>query len=365
MINIKLHVITPLHIGSDEIYEPFSFVIDEQRKVLIEFDQLSLADILSKDELDALAKVAGREDILGIYKMLRNLYLKYKNKFKGYEIPIPQALVSRYLEIVGLPLFDNRAKNEISKFEISKTAFNPNNKTPYIPGSSIKGSIRTAYLNWLAKQKKISHFPKSSEELETELLGRKHGREKMASDPFRMLKISDFIPESNVKKSVLYAVNRKREVSNRESAAQKRGLHQMLEVLVPGSIFKGTLKLEIPQRGAGILNPIPNYFLKTLNSFYLPLLEQEAKFLRYKGQTVDYFDKIKAMLEKNAYLIRLGKHSGAEAVTIEGYRKIRVRTNRGSEEKTAPTTLWLASTDPKGNSTLGPFGWAVLEVMNG
>ncbi len=363
MINVKLHVITPLHIGSDEIYEPFSFVIDEQKKVLIEFDQLSLADILSKDELEALAKVAAREDILGIYKMLRNLYLKYKNKFKGYEVSVPQALVNRYLEIVKLPLFDSKAKNEISRFEINKTTFNPNYKTPYIPGSSIKGSIRTAYLNWLAKTKKISHSLKFSKELENELLGIKNEREKMTSDPFRMLKVSDFIPESNVKKSVLYAVNRKKEIANRESAAQRRGLHQILEVLIPGSIFKGSIKLEIPQKGAGILNPIAKDFLKTLNSFYLPLLEQEAKFLRYKGQTIEYFDKIRAMLGKNAYLIRLGKHSGAEAVTIERYRKIKVRTSRGFEEKTAPTTIWLASTDPKGNSALRPFGWAVLEVV--
>ena len=67
------------------------------------------------------------------------------------------------------------------------------------------------------------------------------------------------------------------------------------------------------------------------------------------------------MLEKNGYLLRLGKHSGAKALTIEGYRKTRVRTREGFEDMCSPKNLWLAFSDPMGSGSLRPFGWAVLK----
>jgi CRISPR-associated protein Csm5 len=71
-------------------------------------------------------------------------------------------------------------------------------------------------------------------------------------------------------------------------------------------------------------------------------------------------------MKENAFLIRLGKHSGAEAVTIEGNRQITVRGPRGNREiKNHATTIWFASetSKPESNKGLLPFGWAVMEVV--
>ncbi len=72
-------------------------------------------------------------------------------------------------------------------------------------------------------------------------------------------------------------------------------------------------------------------------------------------------------LGKSCFLVRLGRHSGAEAVTIEGNRNIKIMQGQGRPSKNMPssTTLWFASESarPTSGNGLTPFGWAVLEVL--
>jgi len=67
------------------------------------------------------------------------------------------------------------------------------------------------------------------------------------------------------------------------------------------------------------------------------------------------------------FLVRLGRHSGAEAVTIEGQRRITIRGKGGQKRisERGATTIWLASekAQPDSNSILTPFGWALIEIL--
>ena len=64
-----------------------------------------------------------------------------------------------------------------------------------------------------------------------------------------------------------------------------------------------------------------------------------------------------------------GRHSGAEAVTIEGVRKIKITQKTGEPPKYLEhtTRIWLASEEskPETNKALLPFGWAILEIFDG
>lgn len=68
-------------------------------------------------------------------------------------------------------------------------------------------------------------------------------------------------------------------------------------------------------------------------------------------------------------MLRIGRHSGAEAVTIEGNRHIKIMRGKGQQPKYLDhtTTIWLASETSKPNTNNGllPFGWAVMEVVGG
>ncbi|NTU63262.1 MAG: hypothetical protein HGB05_07630, partial [Chloroflexi bacterium] len=41
-------------------------------------------------------------------------------------------------------------KQELNKFAISRTSYTPYDGMPYVPGTSLKGALRTAYLNMCA-----------------------------------------------------------------------------------------------------------------------------------------------------------------------------------------------------------------------
>lgn len=387
-LNIRLHVLSPIHIGCDDIYEPTSFVIDEKRKKLIEFDPIDFIKSLKPQEAAEFTKIASGDNLLAIFKAIKRFY---KPEIKGREIEITDFLVDHYKKILSMGTFDKKAV--INQFTISKTAYNQHNNMPYIPGSSLKGSLRTAYLTALAVNNNIKEYWKNeldkkelkdsemvykligkrkiADKLETKLLNLKEGKDKMSSDPFRMVKVSDFLPVGDISTKIVYAVNKKKEKSDKTTLADRGGVYQIFEVIQPGTILEGTLNVNKPEKASGIILQITVDNLKSsLNKFYIPMLEAEIKTLEALGISVPLINsvnsKFKGQINRTAFIVRLGRHSGAEAVTIEGNRNIKIMQGKDKPPKYLDnaTTLWLASDEPrpKNNSNLIPFGWAVLEV---
>ena len=60
-----------------------------------------------------------------------------------------------------------------------------------------------------------------------------------------------------------------------------------------------------------------------------------------------------------SFLLRVGCHSGAEFVTLDKVRKIKIKGQKKPES--AATTWWLASSRRNANSDLKPFGWIIVE----
>jgi CRISPR-associated protein Csm5 len=366
-LKIRLHVLSPIHIGCDEVYEPTSFVIDENKKKLIEFDQMDFVKALNNKQRAEFSKVCSGDNLLSIMKFIKNNSMK----IKGREVDIASELIAHYYKkVLGMSSFDKNAV--INQFTMNKTAYNPQTNQPYIPGSSLKGSMRTAYLSDLAKVKNITKWKGKSDELETKLLDRKEGKEKMSSDPFRMVKVSDLLPVGEVKTKIVYAVNKKKKKSDKALLSEKGGVYQIFETIQPGSVFEGTININMPEKTAGISLPITADSLKSsLNKFYIPLLETEIKTLKSMDISVpiinDINAKFKGQINKTVFFVSIGRHSGAEAVTIEGNRYIKI-SPPGKPAKFSnigATTIWFASESPKpeNNTGLIPFGWAAIEVM--
>jgi len=351
-LKVRLHILSPVHIGCDDVYEPTSFVIDEKKKKLIEFDPLEFIKSLpaqDKKKFMDICMQGSITSIVSIYKFLFN------RQIQGKEVEIADGLVSHYRRVKDLPTNNEKIiKQELNQFAISRTAYNPHNNLPYIPGSSIKGAMRTAYLSKLAVEKKITGRRDRAKELESELLEGSFDR-----DPFRMVKVSDFLPVGEVKTKIFYAVNKKKKTSNYKA----RGPFQVLETVVKGSIFEGIINIETPEKIARINNPLKiDSLLKSINEFYIKTFNNEQAIL--KEISVGLIKREDALSE--ATIIRIGRHSGAESVTIEGNRSIKIK-GRGNEfsYKDHATTLWLASetSNPTNNNGLIPFGWALLEIL--
>ena len=62
-----------------------------------------------------------------------------------------------YRQTLSIPLNDERRiQNELHRFSIARTTFSTEDFRPYIPGSSVKGALRTGRLNELQQKK---HLP--------------------------------------------------------------------------------------------------------------------------------------------------------------------------------------------------------------
>lgn len=361
VLHIYLQVISPVHIGCDEVYEPTSFVIDESRKKLIAFDPLNFIKGLSEDERKKFTELCAEGTIASIPRLY--VFMSRK-KISGREIDIAHGLTANYQSVKSLANANDEQQigQELNRFAINRTAFNPHTETPYIPGSSIKGSLRTAYLNKLAKEKKSTRWQGKAKELEVKLL-----EGSFETDPLRMVKVSDMLPIGNVQTKIVYAVNKKK----RPSQFAARGPHQILEIIQPGAVFKGTLTINKPLPNAGIKQPITDRELfDSLKEFYMEDFNIEQKLMEGIGADCKVYVKAKEDFRKilgdKAFFIRLGRHSGAEAVTIAGNRQIKIMQGRGQQPRTesSATTVWLASENAKtaNNNGLLPFGWAVLSL---
>lgn len=385
-LKVRLHIMSPVHIGCDDVYEPTSFVIDEKKKKLIEFDPMNFIKTLSPRDKQEFTRICMEGSISSIVKLYNFISNK---KPGGREIDISSGLITHYDKVKKLSTNNEREiRQELNQFSISRTAYNPHNNLPYIPGSSIKGALRTAYLSKITTDSKVSacwntylqkdelkteldtyHFiekKKIAKRFEKDLLGGE-----FENDPFRMVKPSDFLPVENVQTKIIYAVNKKKDVSKFE--AMGGNITQILEVVKDDSVFEGTLSVQQPEQWSEIKKPISAKGLLTAtHEFYKSIVNKEDDITRNIGADCTVINRILNKFKdgrgESAFLLRIGRHSGAESVTIENNRHIKIMQGKGQPPKflDRATTIWLASETSKPNSNNGlvPFGWAVMEIIS-
>lgn len=351
-----LRVVSPVHLGCDEAYEPMSFVLDENKKLLTSFDPFDFLRGLNTQEKKTFTEICRKGTIASILEIYK--FMRHRN-IPGHDVAVCHGLINHYQKTLALPPQElTRNPLELTNFVIQRSAFIPDTSKPYIPGSAIKGALRTAYLNGLAAKKKIptSGGRNAAQDLERNLL---EGG-KFATDPFRMLKVSDFTPVGKVKTRIIYAVNRKKNPSTSAGS----GLYQILEVIEPGSCFEGYISVLRPEEKAGIKTPLTiDKLFGSAGIFFSKERQREKKELRALG-----IESPEINSHDSHVVLRIGRHSGAESVTIEGHRNIKITPGgwRNAKFGKMATTLWLAgsSNNAGANPELRPFGWVMIEPMS-
>ena len=355
-ISFLIQTVAPLHLGCDEVYEPFNAVFDLDQKCLIAFDPYDFLARLPDNDRSQFLNICQKGtigSILEIYKFMA----RHAKLAQGRAVPVTQALLQHYKKV--LELREQDFSRQLQKFLIHRSAFLPLDQRPYIPGAAIKGAMRTAYLNSLAQKERVPLSGRDKEDgqgLEKKLLNGS-----FQTDPFRLLKISDFLPVGEVKTRILYAINMKKE------GGRGRGPYQILEVIEPDAWFQGTIHLEewpeemrqaARELQKNISRPIKaNTLWQSIAHFFTKEKAREDEELFAVG-----LPKFTLPLSHGDLPLRLGRHSGAECLTLEGYRSIKIKTARDRYEiKDHATTLWLAAHAPENFSEPPrPFGWVIL-----
>uniref|UniRef100_A0A7V4G8B6 CRISPR system Cms protein Csm5 n=1 Tax=Desulfobacca acetoxidans TaxID=60893 RepID=A0A7V4G8B6_9BACT len=361
-----IRTLAPVHLGADEVYEPLGFVIDEKNSSLVAFEPGDFLARLSEPDRRRFLELCRRgtvDSILDIYRF----YHEHRGLARGRAVAVCPGLVQHYREVINLKKRGQELQKVINQFTIHRTAYLPQDQRPYIPGSAVKGALRTAYLNALARIKSL-RTPKTQKgrwdprALEQQLLN----YQRIDEDPFRLLKVSDFLPVGEIKTRIVYAVNEKKKASQ----FAPRGPYQILEVIEPGAEFLGTIALEEFPTALRRLAKIKHFFTleelwQAARNFYPQEKQQEDAHLFELGLRAAPLPAADGQAP-----LRLGRHSGAECVTIAGHRHIKILQARGEPPKIQDhaTTLWLAADfhqrEKRREARLRPFGWVALGELD-
>lgn len=357
---LKITAISPIHIGTGESYEPTNFVIDDG--YLYEFDEFKFFQNLSKEEQKTFASIASsqsKDSLFQIHAFVKN-HKKAAIDAKTHSVQVSKGMENDYFHKIGKMVQregkGGDTRRVFNQFQIERTLRNPNTNRVYIPGSSLKGSISTAL-----------------QEMEFKNNPRKWKEDFYPRNPtFAIMKnitISDAKPIKTFA-MVGYSLNKERFEDD------ELGPKNKIETIYMGSVFEVNI-------GFKELEPKANFSIekieKACNEHYFENFESMFRQNDdgHEQFTCEYFSQkfydsyIDFKPKKGQFLLRVGKHSGARAVTIEGMRDIRVKESGGGPKrkqnvwKNLPyeTTTWMFGDKESDTTTLFPFGWLLCESV--
>lgn len=363
-----ISTLSPVHIGCDEVFEPSNFVIHDG--LLHALDPADLAESLNAKERQQLAGLADQREPIGA---IQRFFRDHAERFSGlarHQVAVAESIVNEYNSKAGVATQRRPAGDATyNVFPIARTAFRSIDNIPFLPGSSLKGSMRTAWLNHLNHGAPLSANEKTnknnaSNRLQERLLG--YSTRKLEDDPFRHLALADAHPDEGdtpPPTRVLYAISKKKRLprNSERNASELKVFFETIPDALP-SAFLGEMRLGDKFNWNDLCN--------ACNQFYRPQLETELSHPVLSGLLDAEWKKLvtdllgnelgELMQARQGFLLRVGRHSGAESVTLDGLRDIKIR----SDSRPNTTEKRFASLTKAGASHLLPFGWIWVEASD-
>ena len=368
---LKLTPLSPIHVGSGEMLEPYAYYLQDQRVHSISLPRLieRLSPIARDKYFRALAEgpLQARDELSTIMRSL----------------PVQEVSNWQATSSEGFRTYtSNRSEKYTSKLEVRLLPRNP--QGAYLPGSSLKGALRTALLaseldkqlgqdtdlgyyrdQWQMRsgkgkivispgqQRKRGLGVKVNQQLEAHTLGYlKEGRASILADPLRSLSIGDSgpIPQTHFSQIEVWG--------SRKSPEAATGISLLAEVWEQGSV-EATLRIN---EGLQTKN--------TLGMRYKPDLEliAHSAFDRYydlaldekdiaadrqwddaEDQLIDILDKLDELVSDGElrppyrFPIRLGFGAGATTLHLAEFTGENPTSRKLCEGK--------------------PLGWLLAEVI--
>lgn len=394
----EVETISPVHIGSGEKTGLGDYVVDEEKIVVVDIDKL-ISTIPKPDDLTEEIESEGRN-------------------FRIEEFLRKQKIEAKSVEKYSIKWDSERSDREISAH--IKNSFNQ----PYIPGSSIKGAIRTAILWYMMKgdglikegQNAIKQgLDKMQRELNKSKNGRERGRikknwkkeigkeieklvfygkEKDAKyDVLKSLHVSDSnsVNLQNLEVSTVKIMStsspttygwkdfrKRRAVTNHSQATPS-----FVEVLEKGTniegvcigvdafLFKEEIKKEIGfnnEQQKDITD-----FAKICNEFAKELIEEEKLFYQNYGfkELFSFYGELEKKIPVNdAFLVHLGWGSGWRGMTVGTLldfnllKELRRQFRIGKTEPFIPEFPKTRKIVFENNQPTYPLGWAKIKIGN-
>jgi CRISPR-associated protein Csm5 len=372
-----LETLSPVHVSSGNRLSPYTdFIYEEGRIYYIDTEKL-FGKLGHNDKMiDEYVSIIGEKS-----GSTKNKYT-LKNFFKEYDLNIKEYLLSRF-DIIG-----GAKTNEIH--EIAKS-----NGKPYIPGSSIKGAIRTALIYDSMIRKgysfdsmcKLSNFSDSKTNSRKTYVGQDVLRKQaynVRTDIMRFLQVSD-TESINIDRMKIY---REELVDLAETLKQKKLVRKspvLTEAIPEGVSLDFSLKSK-----ARYFDDIKDDFdflkegrekelFSKINAFYFKLINHHIKRLEESSRELfsDIISRYNLLLnmanglinKQNGFILRVGSHKSFLDNTVSlsfspaDMEKVKSRV-AGSKSKIPgkglfPKTEWFIYAN---EGVKEVPGWAVIRL---
>lgn len=335
---LQLYTLSPVHIGDGMELEPFSYVIKDD--TLYCFDMVKFGELLSENQRKQLMQNIfnpGEKSILLVRKYLAELFNADTHKeavLYSYKIEQEEDGIIDYYE----SRLTDKLQGEVNKLGI-RTIYRDYNNKAIIPGSSIKGSLRHAFI----KHNKLESIEKNI---------------KINNDPFKSIIISDAgcDKETGIELGFVYNMLK-------DKLEQANTINYLSEFIKPEQLFKFQVTvnnvLTDKKKNQDYTNKIKNAFkdyqslLKMLNDYYGEKFEKQYSIIKQaepEHPFIKNVDEIKSKLKNNVAFIHIGKYGGQEV--LEGTKSSRVKYKRYKSS-------YLIKKDLYPNLIM-PIGWVAV-----
>ena len=338
MSKIRLTTLTPIHISSGVEFELNYNMLKDENFIYL-YDEFKIAEFF----------IANNIEIASNLDTLKQNIFKYKN------------------EIIASDLHFRKIENS---FDITKPLLSQVSSAnkPIISGSSIKGAIKTAYINEMVENGIFDNEIDKLQEYDDKIVDADYSKKRdlqkqknkllmdinkkitdRTKSIFKYIKISDTLDEFDTK--VYKTINIKKEKSHQYNRSQK--VEQIANFVE-----------SIQERQSNNINiAINDSFFDSLGnictSFYGELYKKDFEFYFAKKEFLKNVE-----LSNKKFLLNIGRFGGAELKSIEEIRSLK-KTGANVDWETSARTFGLErkGTLPYFENELSPFGWVLCEVL--
>lgn len=355
---ITISTLAPVHIGCGIDYEPTNYVMHDD--CLYPFSHIDEAAFPTEEQLKNLLKQAG--SIQGLWKIFHSeTHINTLKSMAGRYLPMKTGIRNQQ---------EQRIQNMQFPLIIERTAFDPLSDLPILPGTGLKGAIRTALLEYLARENNFAGAAYSSKNKNVQIQASLMGGS-FASDPLRLLKISDAMLTENCLEPTRILSKQSRHRADNSVTSVRDNAQNFPECIEPflAQAFRSELTI-LENRNtwleAGQKRQVHNISFEQIvlacNTFYQERLEAHRVMLQ-NTECGTWYEQImplvtQAIRENRGFLLRIGKYAGADYLALKQYRRITTKYERNPTANTLP----ISTNRCHDGQNAYPFGWIFVEV---
>lgn len=338
---LNFYTVSPLHIGTGDDIEPFSYIIKDGHLYYYDLTRfvLMINDNQRKELLKRISN-PGSAAIMPVRKYLYELFdPEIHKEVLLYDYEIKHKNVIKYYE----DRFTEKKKDTINSLAVS-TIYRNHYYNAIIPGSSIKGMVRSSFV-------KLYGY----ENIEKEL--------PINEDPFKFVKVYDSVREKRTSVNIAFIhhiLKDKLEIGENTQTS-------LIEYIAAKQSFFVEFNIDLSKQYSkydkNYFNGISENFtsgkalINMLNEFYKPKFDKLYNIiLKQAGEEhpfIQNVEKSKAAA-KNGLIafVQLGKYGGQEIYGGEGQKKLKYRRYLSYNQIERDSDLYMQN--------LMPLGWVAV-----